>query len=480
MTISPATRVKALTQFHLSRVSDQAKALRSQTFPAGQDGSDLITLLIKGYLESASEHIKKLNSPESDTKDFEGHLNTAGEYVHEAYRYLSLLQGASATEIYHPVVAPIIRWLDSLDLKRSILFQAENAANYEVKFFSSWFSEETKLYREPSETLTEAIEKITTKELTVFTVPSSAFAILPHFAIVAHEVGHVLFRKFRDELITREVVISFSKIINKTNSFLEEKKVRLTDQTSVYLRETLTNWLEEYAADAVAGRLAGPAAFFAMSDVFQYMGAGNLPSHTHPIPIDRLEALYDSLTQGEFDFKKAIESQAGKKFTPCFNSVRLKERYDFDHQVVLNEGRGYDAEKSKILACLAEKAGKLPNSIYKAVNNYLKQNHNKHIYHSENLEDDIEQYLENLLKAIPPIESGTPLVDEKPADFVSILNIGWIVLLCRMEDFDVKVSGSPDHLRDGAKSEILHDLLLKAVELSEARLKWQKTSKMLP
>ena len=64
---------------------------------------------------------------------------------------------------------------------------------------------------------------------------------------------------------------------------------------------------------------------------------------------------------------------------------------------------------------------------------------------------------------------------EKPAEFVSILNVGWIALLCRIEDFDANVSDTPKHLRGGARSEKLHDLLLKAVELSEARRKWQNT-----
>lgn len=436
-------------------------------------------MLVDGFLESASKHIGKLKNRDPESTLYKNYLNSAGDYIYFAYVFLDRLRGASAGEIYHPIVAPIIRWLKSLGMGRSILFQAENVANYEVEFFSDWFRSTNwmGLYRARSQTLTAAIEEILKSKLTVFTVPRSAFAILPNFAVIAHEIGHVFFRSISDDVID-EIKNDTEKIVKDTITKIEELKVELNDKKREFLRETLDSWTEEFAADAIAGRLAGPAAFFASSDIFQSSGLRNLQTDSHPIPSHRLSALYASLTADGFEFTGVIEGQEGIEFSGDFNNVRLQETFDFDETVNALRDE-YDYDQSVILASLAETAKNLSSKVYEVVCRRLAEDFSEQIYRPEDLKRDLDEYLENLLNVIPPIEFGKPMESEKPAKFVSILNVGWIALLCRIEDFDVDVSDTPKHLRAGAKSEKLHDLLLKAVELSEAREKWQETRKKI-
>ncbi len=61
-----------------------------------------------------------------------------------------------------------------------------------------------------------------------------------------------------------------------------------------------------------------------------------------------------------------------------------------------------------------------------------------------------------------------------PTDFRAILNVGWIALLCKLDEFEIDTGGEPDYLIHGAKAEALHSLLLKALELSEIRRQWSQ------
>ena len=101
---------------------------------------------------------------------------------------------------------------------------------------------------------------------------------------------------------------------------------------------------------------------------------------------------------------------------------------------------------------------------------YLLANAPTTVYSPLRLDQDLKVHLAALLEAIPPIEFGADLTTKKPADFPSILNVGWIVLLVKLRDLRVRPSGGAKFGSDHAES--LHSLLLKAVELSEARRLW--------
>ena len=132
----------------------------------------------------------------------------------------------------------------------------------------------------------------------------------------------------------------------------------------------------------------------------------------------------------------------------------------------------YGKEKSAIIAELNEELPNIGNDVYRGIYEYLVRNHSDLIYTPDHLENDLKIFLNPLIQAVPPIESGIELFERKPASFLSILNVGWIALLCKLDEFEIDTSGRPDYVVRGMKAEALHGLLLKAVELSEIRRQW--------
>ncbi len=92
------------------------------------------------------------------------------------------------------------------------------------------------------------------------------------------------------------------------------------------------------------------------------------------------------------------------------------------------------------------------------------------IYTVDKYDKDLAAHIRPMLLAIPPIESGVKLTERQAAAFASILNVGWAVLLTKLGDLQVRVGDDP---LQAERLEKLHGLLLKAVELSEARRAWE-------
>lgn len=94
------------------------------------------------------------------------------------------------------------------------------------------------------------------------------------------------------------------------------------------------------------------------------------------------------------------------------------------------------------------------------------------IYNASDFDKDLDTHLDLLVGMVPPIEyhDGT---NWKAAGLASILNVGWAALLARLDKMPEVSPGAPDLT---LKMERLHELLLKGVELSEARRQWQEHS----
>jgi hypothetical protein len=95
------------------------------------------------------------------------------------------------------------------------------------------------------------------------------------------------------------------------------------------------------------------------------------------------------------------------------------------------------------------------------------------IYTPEQLHFDLGDPFEMLSMLVPPIEfRSKPTAEATAMGLASILNIGWATLLTRLDRIPDK--GGPPGLIDARRSDQLHQLLLKAVELSEARKLWSE------
>lgn len=110
--------------------------------------------------------------------------------------------------------------------------------------------------------------------------------------------------------------------------------------------------------------------------------------------------------------------------------------------------------------------------VFDAARTYLEEDCPDMIYSPAQFSADWDRHVDALCALIPPIEY---IEGDAPqaSSLTSILNVGWAALLTRLDD----VGGGPA-VENGAlaasRMERLNELLLKAVELSEARRLWDE------
>ena len=126
-----------------------------------------------------------------------------------------------------------------------------------------------------------------------------------------------------------------------------------------------------------------------------------------------------------------------------------------------------DPLRAAILAELPTHIGNIAGDIYSITRDYLNNISDKIIYTPWHYYVDLERNLESLKGMIPPMRFGNRLDNH----FCAVLNVGWVALLCHVWDLNVRVN--PDRDPDPQKAEILHALLVKAVELAEIQREWR-------
>lgn len=180
--MSEPERARLSVLFFLDRLRDQISLLKAQQFPGSQVGPHLWLELASGLLDTANSYLDR--SENVNPTDALKLTKAAAELCSVTYDHLGHLSGATSDQI--PWSDPLSRWFTDLGKSNDVFFRAELKRNYEIKRFEE---KEFLRFRDPAASLTDTINRITWPILRV-TVPSAALSILPHFAIVAHEVGH--------------------------------------------------------------------------------------------------------------------------------------------------------------------------------------------------------------------------------------------------------------------------------------------------
>ena len=318
--------------------------------------------------------------------------------------------------------------------------------------------------RDKSPTLNKAILDIRWPLLR-FILPSKAFGLMPHFAIVAHEIGHEIFGRINWDLqsFKNHDQIVNQKICSRTG------KVMLSPSAVLFKQQVFLKWFQEIVSDAFGHLMTGPAFFFAICGLIQTIGAGLGISPTHPSNIFRRELLFKKLTEAN-GFAEVFKKHTGTDLKIDINSG-LFEPLPSDDQLYLQLlTRFKNDEQAAVLVELPSYLKAISDYIYIEAEKYLDGVTPTLIYTPTNLDDDLAEHLHNLVHAIPPIEGGTSLENKKPIDFTTTLNVGWVAFLTRLEGIVVKPDGSTP--LDVLRSEKLHGLLMKGLELAEAKRKW--------
>ena len=454
--------------YFLARLESEVERLREIDFPGHHPGPRKWLSFIEGILDTAQQYL----GPSSGSASQALSVQDAEELGDYAYRFLSHMAGADATQIPHQIVAPFQRWVEELGISNTIFFRAEHLPNYELWTFDA--SNFVSRLNKPSKKLIDATNDINWPVQRV-TVPAQAMGMLPHFAVVAHELGHAIQERITPNLAphAQDMADCYARIAARVGrhgrSFGNTEILRATD--------IVDSWMNELKADAVGYLLVGPAFFFALCGFLELAGRSFGVSESHPPSDFRRELLFARLTDGTPSFTDIFRTQTGLTIDVALNSPHLPPCPNSDD--LFNDLLKYDPPisddpliSSAVCVELIPYFQKIAGPIFDAAQQYLEIECSELIYTPETLDFDLDTHLDLLCNLVPPIEYRD--ADQvQPASLASILNVGWAALLTRIDQIPETKTGYGD--QDAKKMEKLHELLLKAVELSEARLLWRNT-----
>jgi hypothetical protein len=456
-------RTRVFAAFYLGRLRAQVRELRGRKYPGNHSGPPKWLSLVSGLLDTAEQYLSNSRDASKDEVEVRTLVTDASHLCSNAYYCLEVMSGADVAELPYPLVRPLQRWFDDLGLVQDTFFRTELIENYELRRFNrNIFSG----IRDPAQSLVDAISQIKWPILRV-TVPGRAMGIIPHFAIVAHEIGHAMMPRIGLNSVNNAVLGEQGAILGRMATLGVRSPNR---PTMDFLREVLLSWIEEFAADAFAGFLTGPAAIFSLSEFLQLARHHSI-CDTHPSNELRRAAIFREMVAGTPSFCDVFEKHTGTKLTVTINSSLIVTAPSEADIVQDMRADGHSPEESAVIAALHGSMVPIAQATYGSVRDYLNQNGPHLIYTASNYENDLMNHLPALLAAIPPIENGLEIGQRTPCDFATIINVGWVALLTKLDQ--LKVRTTPDDLLGVEKVERLHDLLLKAVELSEARREWE-------
>ena len=456
----PSNRARLSAKFVIERLRSDVAQQRAALFPGDHLGPRKWLNLISGQLDTADLYLRQAFETSVGRERQLQLIHQAARLAAEAYEYFVEFRGADTKELPFPIITPLQRWFTRLKVRNDIFFRANVEANYELL---PLLPDPFRGLQRPSPSLLAAIDDVRWPMYRV-TVPARAYAIIPHLAIVAHEVGHAVYSRLGLGAAHRSGLNKLHAATKKRHGTPALRPVA----SSIY-----SAWFQEFAADAVMFCITGPAGFFSLCEYSQLLGKPDDYSRTHPSSYLRRQALYKHLRVGKPSFAEVFKRHTGSPLQEDFNSPLVGDEMDVEAiYASLTRPAEYDKDEAKVIAELHALAPEWERDIYAAARRHIQAVDRELIYTPKQFDLDLKNYLAPMMAAVPPVEIGSDLDHKTPADFSSILNVGWVALLTKLKDLRVRTR-QPDPVGVD-KLERLHTLLLKAVELSEVRRRWEQ------
>jgi|SRR5579859_1465414 len=459
----PERAERQFCAFFLARLAHETARLKDMPFPGHSTGPKKWLNLVSGLIDTAGSYLElagKHAIPESEASKL---IREAERLGGLAYRALGHVVGSDATLIPHEIVAPLQRWVDGLKIKNTIFFRAEHLPNYELAWFDlkRWRTD----LNNPSRSLIGAIDRINWPLLRV-TVPGQALGMLPHYAVVGHELGHGVQDQIKPDLTQKkadlEACVQRITVRLAVSSFGRKEQLELVD--------ILANWVDELKADAVGHLLAGPAFYFALCGYLELAGQTYGISRTHPPSDLRRRLLVAELAKGSPSHIEVFEGKTGLRITETVNSSHVPFCPPPD-SLFSELKRPYGPLVAAICVELVPYLEVVASIIFAETESFVRRVAPDLIYEPRKLAHDLDSHLDLISVLVPPIEYRDS-TGVHAAGLASILNVGWAALLTRLDRMN-KPRG-PVLSPVAGKMEQLHELLLRAVELSEARRVWEE------
>ncbi len=430
-------------------------------YPGHHPGPAKWLAVIRGVLDTARGYLDVAADPATSDDDAFTLIGDADFLGQDAYDLLQILSGAEAKQIPHQIVRPFQRWVDGLGITNTILFRADHVANYELARFDL----DTRFQVDsPAPSLVEALADVTWPFMRV-TVPSQALGMLPHFAIVGHELGHAI----QDTIVLPAKKVDPARALAALATRLADEGLSLTPTIELQFHAVVASWAQEFKSDAVGLLIAGPAFFFALGGFFQITGGSYGISPSHPPSEMRRRFVLERLNAGAPNHGDVFERITGLRIEEDTNSGHVACLPSNDDLFAELESE-YGVEEAAICVAVLELADELAREIFAEAERVLRADHPGMLYEAGDLEQDLTDHLDALCGLIPPIEArrGNAVV---ATSLAGNLNVGWAALLTRLQNIGSTAPAPlPEH--GTPRMEKLHELLLKGVELAEARRTW--------
>jgi hypothetical protein len=448
--------------FFLSRLTVEVDRLKEVSFPGHDPKPRLWVALISGLLDTALEYVEKSKYESSLAEQLK--LICEAERLGEmAYDFIDYLSGAHSDDIPNQVVGPFKHWAENLEIKNTIFFRARHCPNYEIS--TADFYRSLRNINNQSISLTTALKNISWP-VQMVTVPSHAMGMLPHFAVVAHELGHAV--QDRVDLDLRTYAGSVDECEQRIRSRIGSS---YGAEERSNLAKILYNWVDELNADAVGFLITGPAYYFALMGFLELSGHTYGICNTHPPSDLRQELLFDRIEEGKLSYAAVYEEHTGQKLSKRMNSPHVPSCPNPDILFQLLTEDGINEAEAAILVELVPLAREMANEIFKSASIMLKKLKSDITYTPMMYADDLNAHLNPLTEFIPPIEVKREEVT-RPTSLACILNVGWVAMLSKLDKFPRQKNGKGDD--EALQIETLHELLLKALELSEIKRLWDR------
>jgi len=451
--------------FLLGRLDREVAKLKALTFPGHHTGPRKWLSFIAGILDTAKSYLAQAETQGFPAAESERLVREAERLGDNAYQLLTFVAGTDATQIPHQVVAPFQRWVEALGIKETIFFRAEHLPNYEL----AWIDlRHYGLINGATKSLQDATLAIDWPALRV-SVPGHAMGLLPHFAVVGHELGHAIQDQVKVDLTP--FTQGIGDAITRAMARLNADGVTWAHEHSIRTGEILKAWLNELKSDAVGHYLVGPAFFFALCGFLELSGRGSGMSGSHPPSDLRRELLFQKLNEGTPSFAAILATKTGLLITEDFNSPNIARRLP-DTQMYEELRDRIGKVDAAVTVELTSAIAAIAPTIFHAAQVHLQATSPDLVYTPTQLSADLDRHLDLLCHLVPPVEFMNA-GQLRPATLSTIINVGWTALLTKVDQFPTirGFGGSPPI---AARMESLHELLLKAVELAEARQLWEE------
>jgi len=465
----------SLATFRIEKAQDRSKVLLEQIRRLESDvyASPASGLLLKFVKDCAvtlteflrNEHslaVSRLLKPE----ETEIRVQRATKVIPLLHAILGFLAGSQINETPSQLVLALRRYVcDSLP-GSDIIVSSKPELNYSITEIASRLKG---LFRG---TPMEASCSQLPSYLFVVTLPAVEREQVLLHGIVSHELGHPLSKQHqipakilrnlppREDLIKQHVQkVSAQSSREPGITALPPPLVELLIRSHVTteVNERVARWLRELCSDAIGVRLFGPAYYFAFAHFFLSFAHLDRASRTHPPARLRLRLMGRVLAQ-KYSFDRPEEKEM-EEFFRVFSAVTSKKvvcRDPYD-QIAVDH-----LEDDAVLGLICKEA----DACLSTLKCYSQEDHRK----------DIRELAPLLINLIPPGETG-PLGKENGVSIVSILNAGWFVYLCKFSVFTNNLHKS--EREELLATDRLQRILLKALEITETRTKWQEATRDL-